>query len=848
MSAGTEVPWRFLHLWRSLTLRVTVTGIGLMLLAIATLGIYAAQRQRADMEQQLGLQQLSTAAYIAATVDRELGLRIDALSRIAAPITAAQMQSPTQLHRLMAERPVFQGMFNAGTYVTDTEGRILATVSGTEGALDSDTADATELKTFLQTQSPSHVFLSDGVRKSIRLAVPVRLQGRTVGALVGASLIDTTNFLQTIASSNYGLSGGYALYAPAQNRIVMASAPTALGWAVNEGAFPDALRALFNSSDSPYIAQGPDGNKMLVSSKNLTHAPLSISVMLPTREAFAVVDDQQRRLTGVAVLFALVIGLATWSLMRRQFAPIRLTVGALNSMARPGQQLQPLPLTGSDEVDRLISGFNHLLSVLSERSMELQRSLALNQNTLDSLHAQIAVLDASGRVLTINQSWAQHLKALDASQQPPHIEGLDYRQLFQRDLTQPLSELADPLEMVQRVLEGQAGHYASELLLHTTAGERWLMLSVTPLGAPMRGAVLSRTDITDRKRADEQLRKLSRVAEQAPLAIIITDLKGNIEYTNPYFTDITGYAADKVLGQNPRIFQSGQTSAQTYEELWTALRAGTVWRGEFMNHRRDGSLLVERATIAPVLGEDGTATHFVALKEDITQAREQERRRLELNRHIEELSRRLVRVQEESRQRFSQELHDRTSPNLAALRINVDIIAHAMEQLELSTTTFDRVEDTRALIEDTTASIREICAGLHPAAVEHGGLLGVVRSYCEQFSRRTGIQVQLRCPHEERRLHKDLELSLFRIIQEALTNSAKHAQARNVEVRLQFDQSPVILSIVDDGCGFDVRGVLDSGQLRGLGLINIQDTVNFARGHMRIDSSAGSGTSIYIEI
>jgi PAS domain S-box-containing protein len=134
-------------------------------------------------------------------------------------------------------------------------------------------------------------------------------------------------------------------------------------------------------------------------------------------------------------------------------------------------------------------------------------------------------------------------------------------------------------------------------------------------------------DISARKSAEAQLRKLSQVVEQSPASIVITDLAGNIEYVNSAFEQATGYAQSEVIGQNPRVLQSGNTKAAVYHELWLTLGRGETWKGEFENRRKDGSEYTELAIVAPVRREDGEISHFVAVKQDIT---EQKRLRAEV--------------------------------------------------------------------------------------------------------------------------------------------------------------------------------------------------------------------------
>ncbi len=133
-----------------------------------------------------------------------------------------------------------------------------------------------------------------------------------------------------------------------------------------------------------------------------------------------------------------------------------------------------------------------------------------------------------------------------------------------------------------------------------------------------------------RMRAEEQVRKLLRAVEQSPATVVITDTEGTIEYVNPKFTSLTGFSAEEVIGQNPRILKSGMQDTEFYRNLWDTIKSGQEWRGEFHNRRRDGTLFWEAASISPIRDADGVITHFVAVKEDVTERKriEEERERL----------------------------------------------------------------------------------------------------------------------------------------------------------------------------------------------------------------------------
>ncbi|NTV13700.1 MAG: PAS domain S-box protein [Desulfobulbaceae bacterium] len=198
----------------------------------------------------------------------------------------------------------------------------------------------------------------------------------------------------------------------------------------------------------------------------------------------------------------------------------------------------------------------------------------------------------------------------------------------QEDLTgKPILDLIAPdersviMERVQRRARGETVPSAYETRGLRKNGEEFIMevhASTYELSGEEYTLVILR-DITERKRNVAALSKLSQVVEQSPASVVITDTAGTIEYVNPRFTELTGYSAAEAIGENPRILQSGKTSAAEYAGLWADLAVGKEWHGEFCNRKKNGELYWESATIAPVKNDAGVVTHFVAIKEDITE-------------------------------------------------------------------------------------------------------------------------------------------------------------------------------------------------------------------------------------
>ena len=152
----------------------------------------------------------------------------------------------------------------------------------------------------------------------------------------------------------------------------------------------------------------------------------------------------------------------------------------------------------------------------------------------------------------------------------------------------------------------------------------WAFVAVTALllYIVLRGAVRKWEREQERKeRAEEKLRKLSHAVEQSPVSVVITDTTGTIEYVNPRFTEVSGYSFEEAVGRNPRILKSGRQPPEVYRQLWAQIAAGGTWSGELQNRRKNGQLFWERAVMSPILDATGRITHFLAVKEDITERR-----------------------------------------------------------------------------------------------------------------------------------------------------------------------------------------------------------------------------------
>lgn len=236
--------------------------------------------------------------------------------------------------------------------------------------------------------------------------------------------------------------------------------------------------------------------------------------------------------------------------------------------------------------------------------------------------------------------------------------------------------------------------------------------------------------------------------------------------------------------------------------------------------------------------------HLCRIRRNLEQMVAQRTRELEESElHLRQLSRYLLRVREEDRRHFARELHDELGQSLTALRIDFNALTSdlgaACEHHGARLTAID------TMLTATVDSVRRICEDLRPGMLDDLGLEAALTSYTRRFSRQYGIACDLSLMCEDFGLDEPMSTAIFRIVQEALTNVARHAEARHAMVALEEREGHLLLTIADDGRGFPMAQ--DEGR-KSFGIVGIRERVSLLRGTLSIDSSAGRGTHIEVSI
>ncbi|NEV62459.1 PAS domain S-box protein [Thiorhodococcus minor] len=290
---------------------------------------------------------------------------------------------------------------------------------------------------------------------------------------------------------------------------------------------------------------------------------------------------------------------------------------------------------------------------VSER-IELERALEESRERLSLAldAAEVGMWDwriPTGQ-LEVNARWAQMLGYELEELEPITVD--TWKHLCHAD------DLVEALHALERHFAGELDVYEAEARLKHKDGhlcwvlDRGRVVEWDADGNPLRMAG-TQLDISARKRSEERLMQLSLAVEQTPTSIVITDAEGRIQYVNPAFSQASGYSPEEAIGENPRILSSGNTPPEVHRELWDTLARGDVWRGEFINKRKDGVEYVEQAVISPVRQPGGEVTHYLAVKEDITEQKrveeELEHYRLNLEELVETRTAELRLAEERSR-------------------------------------------------------------------------------------------------------------------------------------------------------------------------------------------------------
>lgn len=325
------------------------------------------------------------------------------------------------------------------------------------------------------------------------------------------------------------------------------------------------------------------------------------------------------------------------------------------------------------------------------------------------------------------------------------------------------------------------------------------------------------------------------LAENAGHSIYFTDPEGTIQYVNPAFEEMTGYSREEVIGENPKILQSGEHSDEFYEELWSTILGGETWHSEIINQRKNGETYYADQTISPITDDSGEIEGFVAINVDITERKEKRN-------FIEQIYDRL----EDEHKRISRELHDQLGHKLLYGLMKLRTLRDKNEETDSP----GPLQEVIDILEDSINQVRDLTSVIRPPSLDQKNLPDILKAHGAKVSERHAVNVAFETVGELNpdHLNKPLKQGLYRVAQESIMNAIKHGDADQITVLLSAAGEQLSLLVEDNGTGFDVEELLQAPLQEKVGIVGMRERVQLLEGNFDLESSPGNGTQVKVVV
>lgn len=355
----------------SLKTRITFFTLLIFLASLWSLGYAVNYSLKEDMQKVLGAQQYSMASLMAADINSQINNRFLALEHVAQSIQKRNIQSPAQLQALLEELPVFQFLFNGGTFITDHEGKAIASLPHHLERVDVSFIDRDYIVNSLKNGQPTlgRPVIGRQIKAPIfGMGVPIRNSNdEIIGVLAGIINLTEANFMDRIERSYISDYGSYLLI-DARHRIIVASSSKArIMESLPPAGINPSVDTFINGFEGSEIFFNPQNQEVISGIKHLDNINWYVAVYLPTDIAFAPIASMELRILIVTLVLTFLSSALIWWMLVRQLKPLEETAFKLAELANPDVLLSPLPVHRKDEIGHLIGGFNRLLSELSAR-------------------------------------------------------------------------------------------------------------------------------------------------------------------------------------------------------------------------------------------------------------------------------------------------------------------------------------------------------------------------------------------------------------------------------------------------------------------------------------------------
>jgi PAS domain S-box-containing protein len=497
----------------------------------------------------------------------------------------------------------------------------------------------------------------------------------------------------------------------------------------------------------------------------------------------------------------------------------------------------------SEDIEFLSTLGNSL--VLGVQNISMMEEVSLLSAAIRQSIDGIAIVDLEGNIIFVNDAW-QRMHGYENGD--PIGKNLN---IFHSD--EQTAKLNEAIKLAK-----SKGYWNGEIT-HTRMNKSpfptWtnLTLMKDEGGKPIRLVTVIR-DITQMKEAQKALRESEEeyrtLTETATDAIISIDDKGLVTTWNKAAERIFGYSKEEAKGKSVADLIIPEEYREDFKKGFEYFRE--TGQGPYVGRtielyglKKNGSTLpLEMALSALKLKEKWEAT---AIVRDITRRKKAEQELKESSRNLAYLSKKIIKIQEDERKRISRELHDEIGQALTAINFQTESLRN--NSLIDSKEVEEILDEIKSIADEASANVHRISYDLRPSMLDELGLIPTLQWYTNNFSKMTNIDVDLKTTAIVEKLSDETKTFLYRIVQEALTNVLKHAEATNANIKLTRCKNCVKLSIEDNGKGFDVKKELLFRKTKGgLGILGMSERAKLAGGNFNIVSNPGHGTKLTLEI
>lgn len=388
-------------------------------------------------------------------------------------------------------------------------------------------------------------------------------------------------------------------------------------------------------------------------------------------------------------------------------------------------------------------------------------------------------------------------------------------------------------------------HYNQEYRIVRPDGSlRWIWDRAFPVydaAGSLKRIVGIAEDITERKRAEIALReseeRFRSLSACSPMGIFQTDHEGRLVYINPRCEAITGLTLPAIEGFKWTAQIHPEDHDRITGEWAAAAAAGRSVCFEYRFRVARGDYAWVHVQTAPVFAADGTISGHIGTFDDITDRRLAQDQVKDYAQRLQSLSRRLLEVQEQERRHLARELHDEIGQLLTGLKFTLEMIYRAP-----SAENRPMLAEAQTLVRDLTARVRDLSLHLRPTMLDDLGLLPALLWLIERFTAQTQVVVDFEKSGVDRRFAPEVETAAYRIVQEALTNVARHAHVDRASLRIWLDEDQLHVQVEDEGAGFDADAGHSGGKSSGLS--GMHERASLLGGRLRIEAAPGRGTCV----